>query len=251
MSTKNLSRRQWMRGGVAAVAAMAAPRRQCRGGGRAAERDSAAGAQRLSVERLKSWEALGYGMFIHFGMSTFDGKELSDGRAPATLYAPDALDVDQWVSVARDAGMKYAVLTAKHVAGHCLWPSRHTAYTVANSTDKTDVCERFVNACAEEGRAAGLLLLLLGQPQPLRQPHAVGRGRHLGQLGRRPGRGPADGGLHHVGLPELPDPAAHRAAHAVRRRSRRRGSTSLACWGPATASSSTATSRGCSPRPWS
>jgi alpha-L-fucosidase len=86
-------------------------------------------------------------MFIHFGMSTFDGNELSDGKASAALYAPDALDVEQWVSVARDAGMKYAVLTAKHVAGHCLWPSRHTAYTVASSTDRTDVCERFVDAC--------------------------------------------------------------------------------------------------------
>ena len=94
-------------------------------------------------------------MFIHFGMSTFVGKELPDGHAPATLYAPDALDVDQWVSVARDAGMKYAVLTTKHVAGHCLWPSQHTDYTVANSTDKTDVVERFVDACRKKGVLPG------------------------------------------------------------------------------------------------
>jgi len=55
-------------------------------------------------------------------MSTFDGRELSDGRAPATLYAPDALDVDQWISVARDAD-EYAVLTAKHVAGTACGPA--------------------------------------------------------------------------------------------------------------------------------
>jgi alpha-L-fucosidase len=113
------------------------------------------GAQRLSLEQLKRWEALGYGMFIHFGMSTYDGKELSDGKSPASLYAPDALDVDQWVSVARDAGMRYAVLTAKHVAGHCLWPSRHTAYTVANSGNTSDVCERFVDACGKRGVLPG------------------------------------------------------------------------------------------------
>jgi alpha-L-fucosidase len=114
------------------------------------------GSQRLSVERLQKWEALGYGMFLHFGMSTFDGDEYSRGNMPATLYAPDKLDVDQWIAVARDAGMKYAVLTAKHVAGHCLWPSRHTDYTVAQSGNKTNVVEKFVEACRRRGLLPGL-----------------------------------------------------------------------------------------------
>ena len=113
------------------------------------------GQQRLSLAQLRQWESLGYGMFIHFGMSTFVGQELPDGKAPAVTYAPDRLDLDQWISVARDAGMKYAVLTAKHVAGHCLWPSRHTAHTVANSTDRTDVCETFVKACQKRGVLPG------------------------------------------------------------------------------------------------
>jgi len=114
------------------------------------------GSQRLSLQRLRKWEALGYGMFIHFGMSTYVGQELPDGKSPATTYAPDRLNVDQWISVARDAGMKYAVLTAKHVAGHCLWPSQHTKYTVAHSTNRTDVVEQFVTACRKHGILAGL-----------------------------------------------------------------------------------------------
>jgi alpha-L-fucosidase len=113
------------------------------------------GEQRLSLEKLRAWEALGYGMFIHFGMSTFVQNELPDGRAPATTYAPDALDVDQWVSVARDAGMKYIVLTSKHVAGHCLWPSKYTDYTVANSADTTDVMGKFVESCRAKGILPG------------------------------------------------------------------------------------------------
>jgi len=44
-------------------------------------------------------------------MNTYDGDELSRGDKPATLYKPDKLDVNQWIGVARDAGMKYAVLT--------------------------------------------------------------------------------------------------------------------------------------------
>jgi len=114
------------------------------------------GSQRLSLAKLQAWEKLGYGMFIHFGMSTFEGKELPDGKAPANLYAPDKLDVEQWVSVARDAGMKYAVLTAKHVAGHCLWPSKHTKYHVGNSGNKIDVVEAFVEACHKKGIMPGL-----------------------------------------------------------------------------------------------
>jgi len=113
------------------------------------------GQQRLSLEKLRSWEALRYGMFIHFGMSTFDGEELSSGSSPSELYSPDALDVDQWISVARDAGMKYAVLTTKHVSGHCLWPSRHTDYHVGTSGNSTDVVGAFVSACEKRGIMPG------------------------------------------------------------------------------------------------
>ena len=113
------------------------------------------GAQRLSLEQLQKWEALKYGMFIHYGMSTFDGDELSKGDLPSTAYAPDKLDVDQWVCVARDAGMKYAVLTTKHVAGHCLWPTKHNDYHVGTSGNKTDVVEAFVNACEKRGVLPG------------------------------------------------------------------------------------------------
>jgi alpha-L-fucosidase len=115
-----------------------------------------AGAQRLPLMALHQWEALGFGMFIHFGMATFDGDEFSRGDQPSTVYAPDKLDVAQWVGVARDAGMKYAVLTAKHVAGHCLWPSAHTDYHVGTSGNRTDVVEAFVTECGKAGILPGL-----------------------------------------------------------------------------------------------
>lgn len=115
-----------------------------------------AGCQRLSLERLQRWEALGLGLFIHFGMSTFDQTEHSQGNKPSSFYAPDRLDVDQWVSVARDAGATYAVLTAKHVAGHALWPSRHTDYHVGTSGNSTDVVAAFVDACRRRGVIPGL-----------------------------------------------------------------------------------------------
>ncbi len=137
-----VSRRQVLTAAASAtLAACAAPFLPARTVRAASSDAEGPGNQRLSLEQLKKWESLRYGMFIHFGMSTFVHNELPDGKAPATTYAPDRLNVDQWVSVARDAGMRYIVLTTKHVAGHCLWPSKHTDYTVANSTNKTNVVE--------------------------------------------------------------------------------------------------------------
>jgi alpha-L-fucosidase len=141
--------------GLAAAAISTAGAAETPVDGNPANPDGQRGSQRLSVKKLQSWEKLGYGMFLHFGMSTFVAKELPDGKAPATTYAPDKLDVAQWVSVARDAGMKYAVLTTKHVAGHCLWPTKLTDYSVVNSTDKTDLVEKFVSACREKGVLPG------------------------------------------------------------------------------------------------
>jgi alpha-L-fucosidase len=113
------------------------------------------GAQRHSLEKLRQWEQLGFGMFLHFGMSTFVGDEFADGTAEPLLYAPAFVDADQWCRVARDAGMKYLVITAKHVAGHCLWPSKHTAYTVERSANKADVMAELANACAKYGLGLG------------------------------------------------------------------------------------------------
>jgi alpha-L-fucosidase len=121
------------------------------------------GVQRLSLDKLKEWEDWGYGMFIHFGLSTFAGwldpverKSQRFEIPPISAYNPDKLDVDQWVSVARDSGMKYVVLTAKHEYGHCLWPSEHTDFTVARSPNQTDVVEKLVQACQKRGVKPGL-----------------------------------------------------------------------------------------------
>lgn len=100
-------------------------------------------------------------MFIHFGMATFTGRpnenDPKNAAEPSRLYAPTELGVDQWIRVARDAGMKYAVLTAKHTAGHCLWDSkvsfrgREFDHDVATSGNPTDVVAAFVKACKRYG----------------------------------------------------------------------------------------------------
>jgi alpha-L-fucosidase len=112
------------------------------------------------TELLADWEGLKFGMFIHYGMSTFTGQEFGETPAEARVYAPSSLDVDQWIRVARDGGMKYAILTAKHCYGHALWDSRFSDYDVAAGTDKTDVIRAFVDACRKYGIRPGFYYLL-------------------------------------------------------------------------------------------
>lgn len=61
-----------------------------------------------------------YGMFIHFGLNTFQDQEWTDGSKPASSYRPTTVDTDQWIRAAKEAGMKYVILTAKHHEGFCL-----------------------------------------------------------------------------------------------------------------------------------
>ncbi|MFA5816153.1 MAG: alpha-L-fucosidase [Bacteroidales bacterium] len=106
-----------------------------------------------SKSQVAGWEQLKYGMFIHFNMNTYAGAEYDNGKMPAEGFNPDQLDVDQWIRTAKDAGMKYAVLTAKHTGGFCLWDSKVTwkgkecDYDIASSGYKKDIVAQFMESC--------------------------------------------------------------------------------------------------------
>jgi alpha-L-fucosidase len=113
-----------------------------------------------SPQQLK-WHALEYYGFVHFTVNTFTDKEWGYGDEPESVFAPSALDVGQWARVAREAGMKGLILTAKHHDGFCLWPSAHTEHSVKRSPwrgGKGDVVAEFVKACRAEGLLVGLYL---------------------------------------------------------------------------------------------
>jgi alpha-L-fucosidase len=110
------------------------------------------------------WLALGYGMFVHFGPWTFSGS--GDGKFPAErVDAPD-LDARAWAQLAAESGMRYAVLTAKHVDGFCLWPTKHSPYSVAATPARRDLVAEFVAAFAAAGLKVGLYYALLDRHCP-------------------------------------------------------------------------------------
>ncbi|MCJ0874345.1 alpha-L-fucosidase [Streptomyces sp. AP-93] len=108
-----------------------------------------------------AWQEAGFGIFLHFGINTFNGVEWSDGTLDPATFRPAQLDARQWVRTAVEAGAKYVVLTAKHHDGFCLWPTDTTAYSVASSPWKDgagDVVAELAEACGEAGLGLGLYL---------------------------------------------------------------------------------------------
>ncbi|MGM9478308.1 alpha-L-fucosidase [Pedobacter sp. GSP4] len=97
-----------------------------------------------------------YGMFMHFGINTFVDEEWTDGSIPAAKYNPPAVDAEQWIKGAKDAGMKYVILITKHHDGFSLWDSKYTTYDVASSGNKTNVVEAVAKACKKYNVGLGL-----------------------------------------------------------------------------------------------
>lgn len=88
-----------------------------------------------------------FGMFIHFGINTFNNTEWSNGKLPVDSYRPSAIDAEQWIGTAYEAGMNYVVLITKHHDGFCLWDTDTTEYSVNYSPVKTDVVKAVSEAC--------------------------------------------------------------------------------------------------------
>jgi alpha-L-fucosidase len=122
--------------------------------------DHPASATDTSVTALQQdFLKLKFGMFIHFNMATYKGVQWVAGyHSPADFNPGGKIDTDAWADAAVSAGMKYAVLTAKHVAGFCLWDSAYTTYDVMNPACpyQQDLVAQFIKSFKSRGLKVGL-----------------------------------------------------------------------------------------------
>ena len=113
----------------------------------------------IPSERQLAWHDLEYYGFVHFNMNTFSDMEWGMGDEDPADFNPTALDTRQWAKVAKEAGMKGIIITAKHHDGFCLWPSAYTEHSVKNSPWKDgegDLIQELREACDEFGLEMGI-----------------------------------------------------------------------------------------------
>ncbi|MBI1938286.1 MAG: alpha-L-fucosidase [Ignavibacteriales bacterium] len=111
--------------------------------------------------RQYEWQKLEMTGFVHFGINTFDVVEWGQRNTDITKFNPTEIDVKQWVKILKDAGIKLIILTTKHHDGFCLWQTKYTDYSIANTpfqNGKGDIVRDLSNACREAGLKFGVYL---------------------------------------------------------------------------------------------
>jgi alpha-L-fucosidase len=134
-------------------------------------------ASNFATEQEMEWfNDARYGMFIHFGLSTYKGKDLS-WEICDTVKVPDRargaysssvwtkwpekfklekFDAKQWVEIAKKTGMKYIVVIAKHHDGFHLWNTKYSEFNIMNTPFGRDYLKELADACHKSGMKFGI-----------------------------------------------------------------------------------------------
>ena len=117
-----------------------------------------------------------FGMFIHWGLyalparhewiKRIEGKTNEEYQIYFDMFDPDLFEPKAWAKAAKNAGMKYFVVTTKHHEGFCLWDTKYTDYKVTNTAIGRDLLKEIVDAFRAEGIKVGFYYSLLDWHHP-------------------------------------------------------------------------------------
>ena len=117
-----------------------------------------------------------FGMFIHWGLYSMPARhewvrnkeKISNEQYQKYFdrFYPDLYNPEEWAEMAKNAGMKYFVITVKHHEGFCLWDSKHTDYKATETPWKKDILKPMVNAFRKAGLKVGLYYSLIDWHHP-------------------------------------------------------------------------------------
>jgi alpha-L-fucosidase len=126
--------------------------------------------------RMAWWTEARFGMFIHWGLYSMPARHEwvkkyeritnEDYQKYFERFNPDLYNPREWAKTARKAGMKYAVITAKHHEGFCLFESKYTDYKAASTPARRDLLREWVDAYRAEGLKVGFYYSLLDWHHP-------------------------------------------------------------------------------------
>lgn len=127
-------------------------------------------------KRVAWYQKARFGMFIHWGLYAIPARGewvRSVEEMPEEEYMPffeefnpEDFDPKKWARAAKEAGMKYAVMTAKHHDGFCLFDSALTDFKSTNTKAGKDLVREYLEAFREEGLKVGLYYSLLDWHHP-------------------------------------------------------------------------------------
>ena len=128
------------------------------------------------MQRTQWWREARFGMFIHFGAYAVPARgewvksneKLTTGKYQkyVDVFNPTDFDAREWAKTAKAAGMKYAVLTAKHHDGFCLFDSKLTDYKLSKNFAGRDLVREFLDAFRAEGLKVGLYYSIIDWHHP-------------------------------------------------------------------------------------
>lgn len=126
--------------------------------------------------RLQWWTDARFGMFLHWGLYALPARHEwvkknermtdADYQKYFDAFNPDLYDPREWARQAKQAGMKYAVITSKHHEGFCLFDSKFTDYKATNTPARRDLIKQWVDAYRAEGLKVGFYYSLLDWHHP-------------------------------------------------------------------------------------
>ena len=152
--------------------------------------------EKKPVDKMDWWKDAKFGLFIHWGLysvpaGVYNGKEIggigewimNNGKIPVNEYAqyatqfnPTGFNADEWVKMAKDAGIKYIVITSKHHDGFAMFESKVSKYNVVDATPfKRDIIKELSEACKKQGMPLGLYY---SQAQDWNAPGGAAFGGH-------------------------------------------------------------------------
>jgi alpha-L-fucosidase len=127
-------------------------------------------------KRIEWYQQARFGMFIHWGLYAIPARGewvRNVERLSVEAYQPyferfDPVGYDpaKWARLCKQAGMKYAVMTAKHHDGFCLFDSDLTEYKATNTKAKRDLFREYVDAFRAEGIKVGLYYSIIDWHHP-------------------------------------------------------------------------------------
>ena len=127
-------------------------------------------------ERTQWFRDARFGMFIHWGISAIPARgewvrqneklTIEEYQPYFETFDPVDYNPEEWAKAAKDAGMKYAVLTAKHHDGFCLFDSEYTDYKATNTPAGRDLIKEYVQAYRAQGLKVGFYYSLLDWHHP-------------------------------------------------------------------------------------